>query len=715
MTEVLLRAQDLTAGYDGKAAIKDICFAIRSGEILSLVGPNGAGKSTILKAIARQLTPMAGAIYLNGTALRDLGALDAAREMSILTTERVRADRLTVRDVVSLGRYPYTGMLGILTPRDRAVAEQTMERLRVSDLAERDFNALSDGQRQRVMLARAVCQEPRVLVLDEPTSYLDVRYEIEMLMLLRELVRERGLAVVLSLHELTLARRLSDTVLAVKDGAVDRAGTPEEVFEDGYVDELYGMPRGAYEGFFGVPERKEENAHAFFQNRSCEKFPCHRGVCREDFNCLFCYCPLYALGEQCGGNFHYTEKGYKSCADCNYPHKRENYDAILARYGEIAALTRRDSFVRSGRRLLRCGYTTGTCAALAASAAARLLLMGEAPETVRLVTPRGTVAAVAPEYCRLDGDAAVCAVRKDAGDDPDATDGCLVCAAVRKTASGVAIDGGEGVGRVTKPGLDQPVGAAAINTVPRRMIADEVRAVCEEARYDGGVSVVISVPEGAALAKKTFNPMLGIEGGISILGTSGVVEPMSERAIVDTVETELRQKRAEGASRVVLTPGNYGADFLSASGLVPAAIPCVKYSNFLGDALDLAAAQGFADALLVGHIGKLVKLAGGIMNTHSKYADCRAELFCAHAALCGADAAVCKKLMDAAATDACMAVLDEAGLRARVLESLFAAMQRQLDRRVGDALRVGAVLFSNEYGLLGMTETAKAILKDWSV
>ncbi|MCR5825675.1 MAG: cobalt-precorrin-5B (C(1))-methyltransferase CbiD [Oscillospiraceae bacterium] len=713
MTQVRLTASELSAGYDGKAVVKDISFTVRSGEIATLIGPNGAGKSTILKAIARRLAPLGGTLLLNGEALHTLSASDAARALSVLTTERVRADTLRVRDVVSLGRYPYTGALGLLTPHDRAVTEQTMERLGIQTLSERGFDTLSDGQRQRVLLARAVCQEPRVLVLDEPTSYLDVRHEIETLTLLRALARERGIAVVLSLHALSLARRVSDTVLAVKNGGIDRAGPPEEVFAAGYVDTLYDMPRGTYASFFAPPQQTRERAYAFFQNRACEKFPCHKGVAEEDFNCLFCYCPLYALGERCGGNFHYTDKGYKSCVDCSFPHKRENYARILERYGELAELAKPGARIRSGQKLLRCGYTTGVCAACATDAAAHLLLCGEAGETVRLVTPKGTEVVVTPAYCRMEGDAAVCAVRKDAGDDPDVTDGCLVCASVRRTASGITVDGGAGVGRVTKPGLDRSVGEAAINSVPRRMIAEAARAAVQEARYDGGLSVVISVPGGEALAKKTFNPLLGIEGGISILGTSGVVEPMSERAVVDTIEAELRQKRAEGAARVVLTPGNYGADFLRTHALVPEGIPSVRYSNFLGDALDLAVTLGFAEALLVGHVGKLVKLAGGIMNTHSKYADCRAELFCAHAALCGADAALCRHLMDAATTDACLALLDGAGLRAPVLKSLLAAMQRHLDRRTGQALRAGAVLFSNEYGLLGMTETAEAILKDW--
>ena len=207
--------------------------------------------------------------------------------------------------------------------------------------------------------------------------------------------------------------------------------------------------------------------------------------------------------------------------------------------------------------------------------------------------------------------------------------------------------------------------------------------------------------------------MLGVEGGISILGTSGVVEPMSESAIVATIEAELRQGRAEGAERVLLTPGNYGLDFLKESGIIAFSSNIVKYSNFTGEAIDLAVTLGYREALLVGHIGKLVKLAGGIMNTHSRMADCRAELFCAHAALCGADREICRQLIDSATADACISVLDAAGLRAPVMDSLLAAMQRRLDHRAGESLRVGAVTFSNAYGLLGATETARLLLRDW--
>ena len=311
-------------------------------------------------------------------------------------------------------------------------------------------------------------------------------------------------------------------------------------------------------------------------------------------------------------------------------------------------------------------------------------------------------------------------LQKDGGDDVDVTTGLPVIASValEPDAPGVRIFGGEGVGRVTKPGLDQPVGEAAINHVPRRMIAEALEREAENAAYTGGFAVTISIEGGAEAAKRTFNPHIGVEGGLSVLGTSGIVEPMSQQAILDTIQLEmnqaaLRAKNAPGPRRLVLAPGNYGLDYLASALPQFERFPVVKTSNFIGDTLDMAATAGFEQVLLVGHVGKLVKLAAGVMNTHSHMADGRAEVFCAHAALCGASREVCAALMDAATTDACLDILDGAQLRGPVLESILAAIQMHLDRRAGGAFRVGAVLFSNQHGPLGETKTAKELMQEW--
>ena len=385
-----------------------------------------------------------------------------------------------------------------------------------------------------------------------------------------------------------------------------------------------------------------------------------------------------------------------------------------------------EHFVQSGTKQLRCGYTTGTCAALAAEGAAQLLLTGTAPKTLSVRTPKGWTVEVEPELCEWTdaGKSACCAVRKDAGDDPDVTDGMPVVATVslgEPSSEAVVIDGGDGIGRVTKPGLDQPVGNAAINRVPRQMIRDAVLDVCEELDFDpaeeGVIQVIISIPGGEETAKKTFNPKLGIEGGLSVLGTSGIVEPMSEQALKDTIAVELRQAFAlqeeAGVHRpaVLLTPGNYGKDFLDAQGWSDLGVPVVKISNYVGDALDAAVSIGFEDILLAGHIGKLVKVAGNIMNTHSSVADSRMELLAAHAAVCGASSDLTEKILDAATTDAALDLLEAAGLKDAVLARVSDAVQKNLTARAGKP--VGAVLFSNVHGLLAVTETAEQLLKHW--
>ena len=372
-----------------------------------------------------------------------------------------------------------------------------------------------------------------------------------------------------------------------------------------------------------------------------------------------------------------------------------------------------EHYVYSGRERLRCGFTTGTCAALAAKAASRMLLTGEKVERVCLITPRGWTVEAEVEQISLENGRVACGVRKDGGDDIDVTDGLLICARVARSAEpGVRIHGGEGVGRVTREGLEQPVGAAAINQVPRRMIRQAAAEVLEELGVRGGLDVTIFVPDGVQAASRTFNPALGIEGGISILGTTGVVEPRSLQALTDTISLELRVHRAGGAEAVIFTPGNYGQEFLAQQPWA-AGRPAVQCSNFIGHALDQAAVCGFSQVLLVGHIGKLVKLAGGVMDTHSRTADCRQELFCAHAALAGGPAELLEGLMQAATADGCIQLLDHYGLRRPVLERLSGRIQHHLSRRAGPGVEAGAVVFSRRFGPLFRTEGAEEILKQW--
>lgn len=365
--------------------------------------------------------------------------------------------------------------------------------------------------------------------------------------------------------------------------------------------------------------------------------------------------------------------------------------------------------VRDGKRL-RLGYTTGSCAAAAAKAAAWMLLTGSRRETISLLTPKGIPLDLEVLEITMEETKVSCAIRKDSGDDPDITKGALIFASVEKSETpGIAIDGGFGVGRVTKRGLDQPVGNAAINSVPRQMIRDNLTEVMTLTDYAGGLSVTISVPEGERLAQKTFNPRLGIVGGISILGTTGIVEPMSEQALVDTIRVELRQRRENGAEFVLLTPGNYGSDYIRDHiGLDPKT--AVLTSNFIGDALGICRELGFRGALLIGHIGKLVKLAGGMYNTHSKYGDCRMEIMASFSGAEGLKPARIGEMLECATCDDALRILHEEHMADRVLSRLANRIDFMLKQKAGEDMAVGAILFSKEYGFLCETTFARELL-----
>lgn len=343
-----------------------------------------------------------------------------------------------------------------------------------------------------------------------------------------------------------------------------------------------------------------------------------------------------------------------------------------------------------------------------------MLLSGQVCEKITLETPSKMRLYLPVLDIQMESGAVSCAIKKDSGDDPDITNGIVIYARVKKDTSlspgQVFIEGGEGIGKVTKPGLNQPVGEAAINEVPRRMIRDAVTEEMNELGYVGGLKITIFAPEGAAIAQKTFNPRLGIEGGISILGTSGIVEPMSEQALVDTIETELRQRKAQGKDLLLITPGNYGHAYATEKLGLPREAD-VSCSNYIGETLDLAVAMGFREILLVGNIGKLIKLAGGIFQTHSKVADCRMELIGLYAALCGADSCLIEQIMTCVMTDAAFDLLEEKGLFLSVMDKLIPAIGERVQLRVGEDVKIGVVLFSEKKGYLGETKDSRELIE----
>ena len=363
-----------------------------------------------------------------------------------------------------------------------------------------------------------------------------------------------------------------------------------------------------------------------------------------------------------------------------------------------------------GGKKLICGYTTGSCAAAAAGAAAQFLLSGKKPDAVKLEVPSGDTLLLNITDAGIFESSAQCAVIKDGGDDPDVTSGLKIFADVSRIESGISIIGGEGVGIVTKPGLDRPVGDYAINTVPRKMIEKAVLNAAEKYGYGGGFLIKIFVPGGEETAKKTFNPKMGIEGGISIIGTTGIVEPMSERAVVETIRVGANMRKSSGDRVLVLSVGNYSESFLH-ENYPSLSEKCVMCSNFIGEAFDIGAAMGFDGIILIGHIGKLVKLGSGIMNTHSSYADGRMETLMACAALAGADSDIIKRLDSCITADAALDILRETNVFEKTLKILTDRIERYIDMRVRGSVNTGAVIFSFKNGLLLKTDNADKLIE----
>ena len=372
---------------------------------------------------------------------------------------------------------------------------------------------------------------------------------------------------------------------------------------------------------------------------------------------------------------------------------------------------------------MRKGFTTGSAAAAAAKASAYMLFSGKIKDSITIQTPADIEYQTKIVDIDIQKDYVSCAVIKDSGDDPDVTNGAkIVAKVIKKSDCGseenenhqdndqIIITAGEGIGIVTRPGLDQSVGSAAINSVPRQMIRNEVMQVLDLFDYKGKVIVQISVPEGAKLAKSTFNERLGIEGGISIIGTTGIVEPMSMQALKDTIYIELKQKVMLGNKTACICPGNYGRDFMLRHYDFDIE-QCVKCSNFIGDTIDMILELGFEEMLLVGHIGKLIKVSGGIMNTHSREADCRMELLNAALIKTGvADNDIYQKVSDSLTTDEALMIIDQKGLLKDTMDVVMDKVMFYLNKRAKSKIRIECVIYSNEFGVLCKSVDAEKLI-----
>ena len=369
------------------------------------------------------------------------------------------------------------------------------------------------------------------------------------------------------------------------------------------------------------------------------------------------------------------------------------------------------------QKLLRCGYTTGTCAAAASKAAVAMLFKQESMDSVAITTPNQTDLIIDVLNPQFNDNVASCSIEKDGGDDPDITNGILVSSkvALLPDSSEIIIDGGKGVGKVTKGGLDQPVGMSAINSVPRKMIKDSLNELAMQFNYSGGFHVLISVPEGEEIAKKTFNPELGIVGGISILGTTGIVEPMSAKALADSIKVEISVIAAESNESILIFLGNFGKKFTE-EDLNLSTKPGIMCSNFIDVALDSSVEFGFKNILLVGHIGKFVKLGIGMFNTHSHNGDGRIETLLSCALDAGANIEILKEIQKCVTTNAVLDILYENDLLDKTMEILNERIQHNIDRRVPDDINVGFICFANtgEYsGVLFESENVDDLKRLW--
>lgn len=632
---ILLDAKRISYAFNpGTWALRDVDFNVCRGEIVGVFGPNGAGKTTLFLALNGVLFPQSGELFFEGRRMtRARSDLNALRQRMGIVFQDPN-DQLfcpTVEEDVAFGVENLGLSDDVVQKRVALAAQQTG----IVPLLKRPIHALSFGQKKRVAIAGVLAMNPDIIVMDEPTAGLDPQGICEMFTLMCSLRESMGLAVVFSTHEVDWVPLYCDVVHVLDKGRSVLRGTPIEVFRQKKILRAIGLrtPRMAH--LVEVLNDKDR----FALNRDASTISAVRKALKEVL-------PGGTMGKSSS-----SEEAFE---------------------------------VVAGKRM-RKGYTTGACATASAVAAAQLLLTGGIGKNVTIYLEKGEVVIFQLHGATLRGDTAICSVIKDAGDDPDVTHGLEIVASCELKGEHrgrvVEIVGGEGVGVVTRRGLKRAVGEHAINPAPLAMIERNILMALSAHEDWGVLRVTLSIPGGAAVAEKTFNPILGIVGGLSILGTTGVVEPMSQKALVDSIKLSIDQRKAEDSREIVLCPGNYGATFAQSKEIPVEKI--VKCSNFIGETLDYVQYSHFQRVVIVAHFGKLVKVAGGVMDTHSRVADCRMEILCAHSALEGVSKEVCQKIMGCVTTEEALLILKDLQVSENVIERVIDRAFYHIVRRVG--------------------------------
>ncbi len=643
MSKHIIELKELTYSYDNKAlALDNVSLTIEKGCVNAIIGGNGAGKSTLFLLLNGVLKADSGKIIYDGLEVEHNKKTIAELRKNIGIVFQDPNDQVFSATVYDDIAFGLVN-LGHSESVIKAKVDEVANLLSISHLLDNYSHALSFGQKKRVALAGVLVMEPKVIILDEPTAGLDPAGIKEMLQVLNIIKEKYDVTVILSTHDIDLIPLYCDYAHVFSGGKVIMHGKPSDIFAQAKQlrDCRLRLPR---------------ITHLF-------------EILRERDNMSF------------GSNISTISQARKAVKD----------------------VAQTATVFKSGK-MLKYGYTTGTCATAATYAGVRYLLTNEKLDIVNIKTPSGKNFDIEVlDYVVTDKDV-TCSVRKDSGDDPDVTHGMTITATVNLTDSDYTIEGGKGVGRVTRKGLACDVGMPAINPVPRAMIISAMKEVSEQYNYNKGVHSVISAIGGEDIARRTFNPRLGIVDGLSILGTTGVVEPMSEKALVDSIRREIDVRHAENPKTLLLCIGNYGKEFVQ-NKLGLDISQGVKCSNFIGEALEYAAYKNIDEILLVGHIGKLVKIAGGIMNTHSRMADCRAEIFSAHACLNGADKSVVESIMNAITTEEIDEILINNSLNDKVYKDIIEKIIFHMNIRI----KSHVVVFTNKHGGVYMSDGVEEI------